>query len=137
MTQVRISLFGAHFRANHAVRAVGGLLQFLSFNRLGKGRPATAGIKLIEGAEQRLAAHDIDIDALLKEVIILTGEGALGRGVLRDLIGEITDFFAERLLALLFRKVKHLLRNVAVAVRIFIEILLVVFLCRIEVLDGC
>ena len=31
---------------------------------------------------------------------------------------------------------KHLLRNVAVDVRIFIEILLVVFLCRIEVLYG-
>ena len=31
---------------------------------------------------------------------------------------------------------EHLLRNVAVAVRIFIEILLVVFLRRIEVLDG-
>ena len=55
----------AHLGSLHAERIVGLFDNFFVVNRLGKTRPAAAGIKLVQRTEQRLAGHDVHINARL------------------------------------------------------------------------
>ena len=77
MTKVRISGTASDLCAAHAVAQV---LQFHHgrlFNGLCESRPAAATLKLIRGGKERLAGHDIHIDALFELVPELAREGAL------------------------------------------------------------
>ena len=51
-----------------------------------KGGPAAAALVLIRGGKERLAGHDIHIDALFKLVPELACEGALRAALLRDVV---------------------------------------------------
>src|SRR4051794_20927119 len=72
--------FGAeHLGAEHAVADVPLLVDMAIDRGLGEARPAAAGIELGVGLEQRVAAAGAEIGAGAVVVLILTGEGTLGR----------------------------------------------------------
>src|SRR5262245_48295367 len=73
----------AHLSADHAVRGVSQFVDILRFNRLGEAGPAASRIKLVGRREQRLAGHDIDVDARFLVIQIFSGSGGLGAVFLR------------------------------------------------------
>jgi len=77
---------GTHLRPDHAIGGVCIFDDRILADRLGERRPAAAGIVLVHRSEQRLAADDVDIQTLLKELIIFTGKSPFRRRVLRHLI---------------------------------------------------
>ena len=56
------------------------------FLGLEKGGPATAGIVLSRGVEQRRAAALAGVGAFLEVVVVLAGEGAFGALLAKDLV---------------------------------------------------
>src|SRR5262249_25741354 len=68
----------AHLSAEHAVRGVPQFVDILRFNGLGEAGPAASRIKLVGRREQRLAGHDIDVDARFLVIQIFSGSGGLG-----------------------------------------------------------
>ena len=145
MTKVRISGTASDLCAAHAVAQV---LQFHHgrlFNGLCESRPAAAALVLIRGGKERLAGDDIHIDALFKLVPELACEGALRAALLRDAVllrrQLVPDGLRRGLLIVTWvdaqpGKELHLrARDVAVAVRILFEVVLVVFLSGIEVFE--
>ncbi len=129
MTKVRISGTASDLCAAHAVAQV---LQFHHgrlFNGLCKSRPAAATLKLIRGGKERLAGHDIHIDALFELVPELAREGALRAALLRDavlLLRQLVTNGLRRGFLIITRvdaqpgeKLHLRARDVAVAVRFF------------------
>src|SRR6185312_7264204 len=90
-----------HLRADHAVAGVGLLLDMALSRRLGKARPAAAGIEFGVGLEQRLAATGADISAGTMLVLVFTAEGTLGRLLAQHGILHRRQFLAPLRLALL------------------------------------
>ena len=81
--EMAVAVRRAHLGARHAVRSV---LQFVDvgrFNGLGEARPAASRFKFVRRSEQRLAGHDIDVDARFLVIQIFSGSGALGAVLLR------------------------------------------------------
>src|SRR5262245_65862442 len=76
----------AHLSADHAMRAVSQFIDILRFNWLGEAGPAASRIKLVGRREQRLAGHDIDVDARFLVIQIFSGSGGLGAVLLRYVI---------------------------------------------------
>src|SRR5215470_15332167 len=76
----------AHLSADHAVRGVSQFVDILRFNGLGEAGPAASRIKLVGRREQRLAGHDIDVDARFLVIQIFSGSGGLGAILLRYVI---------------------------------------------------
>src|SRR5215218_2069701 len=68
-----------HFGPDHAVADVALLVDVALRRRLGKARPATAGIELGVGFEQRLAATGAGVGAGRLLVFVFAGERPLGR----------------------------------------------------------
>src|SRR5512134_2024317 len=77
----------------------------------GEARPAGARVELVGRSEQRLARHDVDVDARFLVMQILPGSGDLGAALLRYAIllrGELRDrvaVFGERLHSCFLRRV--------------------------------
>ena len=148
-----------------AVHVVAGVVVFgddRTVDRLGEARPAAAGLEFVGRAEERFAADHVHVQARREEVIVFVAEGAFGRAVLRDLIGlRVQLFFQFGSVGLVvFRRVNDRLAvgvgfrrrrrggsgffqrdvgladvNVAVAVRVLGEVVLVVFLGFVEVVQ--
>src|SRR5579864_8287163 len=79
MAEVAGAVRAKHFGADHAVARVRLLVDMVFVGRLGEARPAAAGVELGVGFEQGLAAAGADIAARTMLMLILAGEGALGR----------------------------------------------------------
>src|SRR5262245_42370968 len=76
----------AHLSADHAVRGVSQFVDILRFNRLGEAGPAASRIKLVGRREQRLAGHNIDVDARFLVIQIFSGSWSLGAVLLSYMI---------------------------------------------------
>ena len=145
MTKVRISGTASDLRAAHTVTQILQLHHGRLLDGLGKGGPAAAALKLVRGGKERLAGDDIHIDALFKLVPELAREGALRAALLRDAVllrRQLVPDGLRRGLLIVARvdaqsgKELHLrARDVAVAVRILFEVVLVVFLGGIVILE--
>ena len=95
VAQVRIAVLRAHFDAPHAVADVGVIDDMLGFDRLREARPTGARLELVERAEQRLAADDVDVQAGLVVVPKFVAEGRLGGVVLRHFVLERAELRAQ------------------------------------------
>jgi hypothetical protein len=71
--------------ARHAQALVAALDDVRGVEAAHEGGPAGAGLELVLGAEERQAAHDRDVDALLVVLDQRARVGALRAGALRDL----------------------------------------------------
>ena len=122
--------------------------------------PAAAGVELVLRAEERLSAHHVHVDAGCKQVVILMREGALGAALLRDAvllgaqallqlgIGSLAIAGHIKALAHRSRSCRRIAGrlarqrlvglahvNMAVAVGVLGQIVLVIFLGLVEVLQ--
>src|SRR5215475_12555511 len=84
--EMAVRVCRAHLSADHAMRAVSQFIDILRFNWLGEAGPAASRIKLVGRREQRLAGHDIDVDARFLVIQIFSGSGGLGAVLLRYVI---------------------------------------------------
>jgi hypothetical protein len=84
VAEMAVAVRRAHLGADHAVRGVAQLSDVGGLNRLGEARPAASRFVFVGGGEQRLARHDVDVDARLLVVEIFAGSGHLGAAVLGD-----------------------------------------------------
>src|SRR5687768_17334447 len=71
MPEMAVAVDRSHFGADHAVRLVRELIDVRGLDRLGKAGPAAARIEFGGGRKQRLARHDVDVDAWLVVVQVL------------------------------------------------------------------
>src|SRR5689334_3203035 len=83
---MRVALRRAYLRAAHEERAVLLLMHAAAVDRAREARPAGAGVELVERAEERLAAHDVDVDAGGVVVPVGVVERRLGAVLLRHLV---------------------------------------------------
>src|SRR5262245_26961116 len=84
MAQVAVAVPRADLDALHAMRRVAQGLDVALLDRLGEARPPAARFVLVGRGEERLAGHDVDVDARLLVAEVLAGAGALGPALLRD-----------------------------------------------------
>src|SRR5205807_7515955 len=75
-----------HLGADHAVGAIGALVHVLGVDWLVEAGPAGAGLELGLGVEERLAAADAAVRAIVVAVPVLAREGSLGARPARDLV---------------------------------------------------
>ena len=130
---------------------------------MGKAWPAAAGIKFVGRAEQGFAADDVHINAGLEQMVVFVAEGVFGRAVLGNLVllfgqdafefGSAGFFIRCRVEAFALRGGFGFARqrfvgfadvDVAVAVGVFNQVVLMVFLGIVEVFqrlvfnnEGC
>ena len=121
---------------------------------MGKARPATAGIEFVGRAEQGFAADNVHVNAGFEQVVVFVAEGVFGRAVLGNLVllfgqeafefGVAGFFICCRVEAFALRGGFGFVRqrfvgfadvNVAVAVGVFNQVVLMVFLGVVEVLQ--
>src|SRR5215475_11122565 len=81
--EMAVAVRRAHLGARHAVRGVPEFVDVGRFDWPGEARPAGSGFELVGGCEQRLAGHNIDIDARVLVIQILPGSGSLRALLLR------------------------------------------------------
>ena len=65
MAEMAVAMSGPHFGADDAERAIMQFGDGIRIDRLGEARPTAAGFIFVGTGEQRLAGHDVDIDARL------------------------------------------------------------------------
>ena len=121
-------------------------------NRVGEARPAAAGIEFVGRAEQGFAADDVHINTGFEQVVVFVAEGVFGRAVLGNLIllfgqkafefGSAGFFIRCRVEAFALRGSLGFARqrfvgfayvDVAIAVGVFNQVVLMVFLGIVEV----
>lgn len=119
---------------------------------MGKARPAAAGIEFVGGAEQGFAADDVYINAGFEQMVVFVAEGVFGRAFLGNLVllfgqeafefGSAGFFIRCRVEAFALRSGFGFARqrfvgfadiDVAVAVGVFNQVVLMVFLGIVEV----
>ena len=152
MSQVRIGGMAAHFGAAHVVAEIVVFGNGGGINRVGEARPAAAGIEFVGRAEQGFAADDVHINAGFEQVVVFVAEGVFGRAVLGNLVllfGQETFEFGSTGFFIRCRVETFALRggfgfarqrfvgfadvDVAVAVGVFNQVVLMVFLGVVEV----
>jgi len=98
MAEMGIAVLAAHFRSGHQQFGVLFLDNILRHQRTGETGPPGAGFEFIRGTEQRLARHDINVNAFFLIVPIFILERRLGAVFLRDFILHRRQFFAQNLI---------------------------------------
>src|SRR5262245_18306154 len=73
----------SHLGADHAVRGVPQFVDIRRFNGLGEAGPSAPGVKFVGRGEQRLAGHNIYIDARFGVIQISSGAGGFRAVLLR------------------------------------------------------
>src|SRR5262249_22083743 len=63
VAEVRVGALRTDLRARHTVARVVSRNDVLGLDGFGEARPARAGLELVGRAEQRLTAHDVDVEA--------------------------------------------------------------------------
>ncbi len=91
MAQVRVATTAEQLDPAHAVAEVGALHDAGGFQLGMKAGPPATGIELAVRVEQRQAAANAMIRALLPALIVLTAEGGLGPGQARHTVLLITQ----------------------------------------------
>ena len=86
VTQVGVAVLGAHLGPRREQLAILATDDVFVLERPREARPAGARVELVEGAEERLARGDVDVDARLLVVPEGVAEGRLGRLVLSDFV---------------------------------------------------
>ena len=86
VTQVAAAAVAADLDPDHAVALVDNALDDLAVDRLVVARPAAAGVKLGAAFEERRAAADAVVAAVVEVIPVLAGESALGGGVAGHLV---------------------------------------------------
>src|SRR5262245_29515517 len=84
--EMAVRMGRAYLGAYHAVRGVPHFVDIRRFNGLGEAGPAASRIKFIGRREQRLAGHNIDVDARFLVIQIFSGSGSFGAVLLRHVI---------------------------------------------------
>ena len=153
VAEVGVGGAAAHFGAVHMVAVVVVFGHGIGADGAGEAGPAAMGVEFVAAAEQGLPADDIDIQAGLEQVVILVAEGAFGVAMLGNavlLVGEGAaqgsvvglavgggiEAFGGSTAALgrLERLIGQADVDVAIAVGVFGEVVLMVGLGGIEVL---
>src|SRR6266478_2782152 len=101
MPEMAVALRAQHFGPDHAVADVALLVDVALQRRLGKTRPAAAGIELGVGFEQRLSAAGAGVGARRLLVLVFAGERPLGRLLAQHRVLHRRQFLAPLGLALL------------------------------------
>src|SRR6266478_5376249 len=101
MPEMAVALRAQHFGPDHAVADVALLVDVALQRRLGKARPAAAGIELGVGFEQRLSAAGAGVGAGPLLMLVFAGERALGRLLAQHRVLHRRQFLAPLGLALL------------------------------------
>ena len=144
----------AHFSAVHMVAVVVVFSNGIGADGAGEAGPAAVGVEFVAAAEQGLSADDIDIQAGLEQVVVLVAEGAFGvaflgnavllvgkgaaqGGVVGLAVGGGVEAFGGSTAALgrLERLIGQADVDVAIAVGVFGELVLMVGLGGVEVLQ--
>src|SRR5262245_20969431 len=81
--EMAVAVSRAHLGARHAVRGVPEFVDVVRFNGLGEARPAASRFKFVGRSEQRLARHNIDVDARFLVIQIFPASGGLRAALLR------------------------------------------------------
>ena len=136
MPEVRITGAASDLRAAHSITQILQLHHGGRFNGLGKGRPAAAAFKLVRRGKERFAGDNVHIDSLLELIPERVAEGTLCAALLRDAVLLLRQLVADglrrgllivaRINAQLGEQLHLRPRNMAVAARIFLQIILVV-----------
>src|SRR5947207_14760611 len=101
MPEMAVALRAQHFGPDHAMADVALLVDVALQRRLGKARPAAAGIELGVGFEQRLSAAGAGVGAGPLLMLVFAGERPLGRLLAQHRILHRRQFLAPIRLALL------------------------------------
>src|SRR6476469_176168 len=83
MPKTAIAVRRAHLGTRHAMRSVPQFVDIGRFYGLGEARPAASRFEFVGRSEQRLAGHNIDIDARFLVIQIFSSSGTLGFALLR------------------------------------------------------
>src|SRR5262245_17142302 len=86
VSEMAVRVRRTHLGARHAMRIVSQFVDILRLNGLGEAGPAASRIKFVGRREQRLAGHDIDVDARFLIIQIFSGSGSFGAVLLRHVI---------------------------------------------------
>src|SRR5262245_50351119 len=86
MAKMAFAMTGANLSPNQAMAGVGLLDHIFGLDRPGEARPARAAVKLVDRSKQRLARHDIHVNARLFVVPIGVIKRRLCRVTLRHLV---------------------------------------------------
>src|SRR4051794_15568256 len=78
MPEMAVSVGRSHLGADHAVCGVHKFVYVRRFDRPGEAGPAAPGFKFVRRDEERLAGHDIDVDAGFFIVEVFSGARRLG-----------------------------------------------------------
>lgn len=105
VAEMRVCLCRADFLTVHTGAEVFLALQGAWRNGLGETRPASAGIKLIQRAEERLATDHGDVDPSLMVVIVFISERGLCATFLSDVVLDGRELFFQ--LGLVRRGLAH------------------------------
>ena len=84
VAEVAVAVLAADFGAARHQLSVDVLADVLLVDRLGEARPSGAAVVLVRGAEEWLAAHHVDVDAVFLVVPELVAERRLGAFFLGD-----------------------------------------------------
>src|SRR5438552_13266911 len=101
VAEMAVTFRAQHLGADHAVADIVFLVDMAIRRGRGKARPAAAGIEFRVGFEQRLAAAGAGVSALAVLMLVLAGEGTLGRLLAQHGILHRRQFLAPLGLALL------------------------------------
>ena len=83
MAKMRPAVAAAQLDPAHTVAEIGALLDTGDVELGAKTGPATAGVELALGIEERLSAADAVVDTPVPALIVLAAEGPLGGGLAR------------------------------------------------------
>ena len=82
---MRIGVGRPHLCATHTELAIHQIFDVVGLQRARKAGPAGTRVKLIKGTEQRLARHDVDVNAGVVAVVKRIAEAALGAAALGNI----------------------------------------------------
>ena len=86
MSEMRVAYVAQNFGAYHAMTAIDVLTDIGGIERLEVARPAATGVELGVGLEQRRAAADAGVDAVLVVVDVFAGARRFGCRVARHAV---------------------------------------------------
>src|SRR5690554_4433437 len=81
-----VSIFGADFRAAHAVRVIKKFNHVFMIDGFGEAGPTATGIELGAGCKKRLSGNDININTWSLKVKVLSRTRLFGAAFLSDAV---------------------------------------------------
>lgn len=125
MTEVRVSILGSHFDTSREEFTIFFVFYSVRVNRLGKARPSSSRVILVEGRIEWCPIDDIDIDTCSLVIIVLIGEWSFCSFFLCDFvlkwcepiseifICELIEFFSPGIFDIVFPSTSFLVEGVS------------------------